>query len=429
MKKKLLLALPLVGLLCSCSYGSIAELNLSEFKNFYNSRDLKNQKDYIFKLGDDIELTDDSDDNGTHVYNGVNLSTSAISSWEKDGKGSRISFNYSYLYGGINDEDSKYQVVEGYLSFVSKKEYEEPENEGDEPVLIGQSATYTLSFFLNSSIEDGYQSYASEQKLVRYEFYPVVESEGEEAKEEFEKEASYVRYSFNYAFDYTQINGDETARTIHESSVSVSADYYDYIEYGNKKVLSYKSVTSDIYTNEVYDDAQKSFVGSTRVTEKVTRTTSYDERSETGKTPKGEEVTIHKEEIYEDGVYKKDTEHSTEDTDDTYRYTVSEDFVLQFEVENLVKLIKDNSYLTLVLNKATMLMKSYFVEFESYLNSGEKNEEIIQLGNVYQFRVALNDNTIKQFSFYHGEEHDTLTSIITFDKQTLQELYNITVIY
>lgn len=429
MKKKLLLALPLIGLLCSCSYGSIAQLSLSEFNKFYNSRDLKDQKDYVYKLGDDIELTDLGEDEGVSLYQAVTLSTSALSSWEKDGKGSKIYYSYNYLYGEAESNDAKYQAVEGYLTFVSKKEYDDPEDEGGEPVLIGQSNTYTLSFFYNSAIDSGYDDYSFNQKVIRYEFYPLKESLDEEAKEEFEDEASYIRYTYSLETGFVASSGDESARTIHSFNSTMSIDYYDYIEYGSKKVLNYKSVVNDVHTNEVYDSEQKSFVGSTRVTDKITQTTSYDERSETGKTPKGEKITSHKEEIYEDGVYKKDTEHSTEETDPDYRYTISEDFVNQFEVSYLINSIKNNAYITLVLDKTTAIMKSYFVEFESYLHSLDRKEEIIQFGNVYQFRIALNNNTIKQFSFFHDEEHDTLTSIITFDAKTLEELYTVIVIY
>lgn len=427
MKKKLLLALPLFGLLCSCSYGSIDEVTLAQFKNFYNSGDLKTRKDYDFKLGDDIEIGDVNIDGLYTILNNVTLSTSSISAWEKDGKGSKILFSYSYLKS-LEEEEEEYKTIDGSLGFVAKKEYEEPEIEGGEAVLIGQSATYTLETFMDSSIEDGYRTYSVKEKFMRYEFYPVIESVDENKKEEFEVDPSYIRYQSVYELEFETITEEDGKRTTKESKASVAIDYYDYIEYGNKKALEYSAVSNIVITNEVYDEAQRSFVGDTRVTDKETKKTSYDERSATG-APKGSDTVVHKEEKYEDGAYVKDPEHSYEHVDDTYRYQIAADYTDKFEAAALVEFIKTSPLLDYVLNATTRLMKGYFNEFETYLFGLDRKEEIIHFGNIYQFRVRVSDSVIKQFSFYHEKERDTLTSIITFDAKTLTELFSVVVIY
>ena len=449
MKKKLLFALPLVALLASCSYGSINEIDLETFKQFYNGGDLKDQINYDFAFGDNLSITVNDSAAGIDEYTELELSTASLPDWQNPAKQKGNALKYNLL-GVYSDEDeiSNYLKIDCSLSSKTKKEYSEVDEESEEEqeqVLLGQSEERKRSIKMidassvsnrqeilgdlsvEPSVDKSGLFLKEDETVTYYAFYPVIVNEDEtDLTERFETNPSYVCYNYSYSFaeKTVDIDSEASTRVTTVRSVTARIEYTEYAEYDDARALKFSQVVNEEVTTEVLSGG--SYVGSTRITDKETCEASYDERSQTG-TPKYNDRIIHKEENYKNGVYVKDEENSTDVVNDSYTYDIPTTYKDTFTVSTMLSGITNNLVFDQFINIANALMHSYFADFETHLTDSN-NKEIIEFGKIYQFRVRIDEQTIKQYSFLKGEK-DILQSVITFKGNNLEESSKIILSY
>ena len=420
-KKYLIPSLFLASILASCNYGGIQVSTAKEFRDFYNSGDLKTQKDTPFDLGDDASVSyyyKDEDNN--NVALDYTLSTSSISSWESEKKyGNKLEFLESKF---VTDEEEN--VLEGlynngyltYSSVLAKEESGETDESGD-PVLVivGKNNIYSSEHILNQQKTPEYTGEnvdsSTRQNKTYTEFF-----ESPDDGETFSDEVTTITRSLTVETHSVTIteNSEKTQRTTTLMEVSNRVKYVENYELATmRKALSYlldirTTTTVEVKSGGVYE-------GSTRTVDSSTYSTSYDETKSTG-APKGNSTIVHTVFTYSEGEYHKDEQQSYKISDDEYRYEVTDEFIDSFAVEQLVQSFKiDPRLVESFFPSFNNFMKNLFTTFEGYMNDSSIGEEIIRFASTYQYRAKVNADTIYQYTFLKGEHgHDTMTSLVVF---------------
>ena len=428
MNKKLLFILPLFALV-SCSYGGITEISNDAFKDFYNRGALRTQKDYEFKLGDDISVAMYAEDEGEGDYLTYELATSSINKWQTDGLGNKLSY---YAYKLVLDLDTNDTEVsefdEGSLSFSSRIISEE-DDDGN-VIVVGKKDIYSSSHLYESALEGDSFDEAKEYALISLErevgtYYESLDDEGKE----FDTDYLYKDYSYTFEYKSKEVNIEGDNRVTTEDISSTVIQYREYYS-GHKFNLDY--VFSSVVKETTEVKSEGVYVGSTRVVDEENNVTTARVGSP-AEVDEGKSIVSHTEYIYSEGSYHKDDEHSTRSEDDTYRYTLSDTFTSSYEVSALLESFSTNLRLIEVMSRITESMKGLFVAFEEKMNDEQEKKEIIHFADTYQYRIQADDAHILQYTFVDGGgEKDRLTNIIVFEvgsDKSLTEISKTSIIY
>ena len=422
MKKKLLfIAFPLVATLASCSYGGISKVSLEDFNEFYASGDLANQKSYDFKLGDDISYAASIPTDEGKTTTSMSLASSSYETWVSKQTGNSLSFHEDTSKFDEDNELLETVVLNGGLSLVSKKVYEEDE-ETQTSVLLGRLDTYTFNDASTFKSADSEEVKSLQMSYGR--FYGVDEETGK-----FDKDPSRYEYTFTRSLkvNSTSLSEDEETRT---NVVTNESEQYSYTYYSASKYsLSYSLNSENKVVTDVKSDGM--FVGKDKVVDIVEKTTVSSKGNVSSDS--GSNKTQHLVYNYVNDQYVKDEGASSETSDESYRFAFDKSVKDKFAPKALLKSFETSTNLATFLVRLNATVQSLFKEFEAYHDDETIEGEIIRFADTYQYRMKVDDESIVQYTFVEGKENDDrLTNIVGFSVESnnsLVEFYKITLLY
>lgn len=420
-KKRLLasLSLSLVSLLAGCSYGGSAVFSHEKFVSFFEEEELDTQKTRVFDLGDNITINrSEIDDDQNVTTESFTLSSGSIDRWVSEKKGSALSFAYQ---NEIKDADKVQTLKNRYSSSLAYSSTVIPDEEDPETINTTETYTYKNDIDFVDGSEEDYDECEKFTNLMSYSTLSISEDLGQTV------ETTVKTWSESY--DLFSVSKDFDNETNVTTTTKIDENYsFVFVESETDstilRTLTYSISTVLTVSEEVLDEVGDIVSGS-KLINTASETTTVNAALEIEEGVKKNKVSIYE---WNGSEYIKDNEQSYEDPDDNdFRFEVEPTYLENFSANEMFMTFTGLGLLEDFLDYLTIFYNNLFIEFETYLNGSEENEEIVKEGLVYQYRSLLSSNLnsyeIMQYTFVKPSDDEkpaylSDASYLVFDSVT-----------